>query len=69
VFAASYFCCTSAHALESFDAGSCTAATAGYSGKCVSNLQALPDDNRPYPGITVDGYFGGPGRRSYVARS
>jgi Putative peptidoglycan binding domain len=38
--------------------GSCTPLAAGDSGKCVSGLQALLDDNRPYPGITVDGYFG-----------
>jgi peptidoglycan hydrolase-like protein with peptidoglycan-binding domain len=24
----------------------------------VSSLRALLGDNRPYPGITVDGYFG-----------
>lgn len=30
----------------------------GDSGKCVSSLQALLDDNRPYPGITADGYCG-----------
>ncbi len=58
VFAASYFYFTSVHALESFDAGSCTPLAAGDSGKCVPSLQALLDDNRPYPGITVDGYFG-----------
>jgi peptidoglycan hydrolase-like protein with peptidoglycan-binding domain len=38
--------------------GSCTPLAAGDSGKCGSSLQALLDDNRPYPGITVDGYFG-----------
>jgi peptidoglycan hydrolase-like protein with peptidoglycan-binding domain len=38
--------------------GSCTPLAAGDSGKCVSGLQALLDDNRPYPGITADGYFG-----------
>jgi|HubBroStandDraft_6_1064221.scaffolds.fasta_scaffold923923_1 hypothetical protein len=58
VFAASYFYFMSVHALESFDAGSCTPLAAGDSGKCASSLQALLDDNRPYPGITVDGYFG-----------
>jgi peptidoglycan hydrolase-like protein with peptidoglycan-binding domain len=58
VSAASYFCFTSAHALVSFDARSCTPLAAGDPGKCVSNPQALLDDNRPYPGITVDGYFG-----------
>ena len=56
VFAASYFYFTNVHALESFDAGSCTPLAAGDPGKCVSDLQALLDDNRPYPGITVDGY-------------
>jgi peptidoglycan hydrolase-like protein with peptidoglycan-binding domain len=58
VFAASYFYFTSAHALESLMPGSYTPLTAGDSGKCVSSLQALLDDNRPCPGITVDGYFG-----------
>jgi hypothetical protein len=37
--------------------GSCTPPAAGDSGKCVSSSQALLGDNRPYSGITVDGYF------------
>jgi hypothetical protein len=36
--------------------GSCTPLAAGDSGKYVSSLQALLDDNRPYSGI-ADGYF------------
>jgi peptidoglycan hydrolase-like protein with peptidoglycan-binding domain len=39
---------------------------AGDPGKCVSDLQALLDDNRPYPGITVDGYFGSQTPRAVV---
>jgi hypothetical protein len=49
VFAASYFYFMSVHALESFDAGSCTPLAAGDSGQCGSSLHAFLDDNRPYP--------------------
>jgi peptidoglycan hydrolase-like protein with peptidoglycan-binding domain len=66
VFAASYFYLTNVHALESFDAGSCTPLAAGDPGKCMSDLQALLDGNRPYPGITVDGYFGAQTPRALI---
>jgi peptidoglycan hydrolase-like protein with peptidoglycan-binding domain len=66
VFAASYFYLTNVHALESFDAGSCTPLASGDPGKYVSDLQALLDDNRPYPGITVDGYFGAQTPRALI---
>jgi peptidoglycan hydrolase-like protein with peptidoglycan-binding domain len=58
VFAASYFCFTAVHALESFDTESCTPLALGSSGKCVSSLRALLNRNQPYPAIAVDGYFG-----------
>jgi peptidoglycan hydrolase-like protein with peptidoglycan-binding domain len=58
VFAASYFYFTSARALARFDAGSYMPLATGDPGKCLSSLEALLDDNRPYPGIIVDGYFG-----------
>ena len=58
VFAASYFCFTTTHALESFDTGSCTPLTLDSSGKCVASLQALLNDDQPYLSIPVDGYFG-----------
>ena len=57
-FAASYFHFTAIHNLESFDTGSCTPLAPGYSGKCVSSMQALLNRNQPYPVIAVDGYFG-----------
>jgi peptidoglycan hydrolase-like protein with peptidoglycan-binding domain len=46
--------------------GSCTPVAAGDSGKSVSSMQALLDDNRPYPGITVDGYFGAQTQQAVV---
>jgi len=66
VFAANYLYFTNVHALESFDAGSCTPLAAGDPGKCVSDLQALLDDNRPYPGIIVDDYFGAQTLRAVI---
>lgn len=58
VFTASYFYFTTIHTLESFDTASCTPVSLDSSGKCVSNLQSLLNDNQPYPPIAVDGYFG-----------
>jgi hypothetical protein len=58
VFAASYFYFTTTHALESFNARSCTPLALDSSGKCVSSLQELLNANQPYPPIAVDGYFG-----------
>jgi len=59
VFAASYFYFTAMHAFEVFDTGSCTPlALDSPPGKCVSSLQKLLNDERPYPEIAVDGNFG-----------
>jgi hypothetical protein len=58
MLAASYFYFTTMHALESFDTGSCAPLALGSSGKCVSSLQTLLNNNQPYPTIDVDGYFG-----------
>ena len=59
VFAASYFYFTAIHAFEVFDTGSCTPLTLDSPpGKCVSSLQELLNDERPYPEIFVDDKFG-----------
>jgi Putative peptidoglycan binding domain len=61
VFTASYFYFTAVHALESFDTESCTPLTLDSPpGECVASLQALLNDDLPYPypAIAVDGNFG-----------
>jgi len=67
VFVASYFYVTAVHALESFDTGSCTPLALGSpAGQCVASLQALLNDDPPYPAIAVDGYFGGGTERAVI---
>ncbi len=59
VFVASYFYFTAIHAFEVFDTGSCTPLDhTSPPGKCVSSLQKLLNDDRPYPKIAIDGHFG-----------
>ena len=69
VFAASYFYFTATHALESFSE-SCMPMKLDrpdQSKGCVSSLQSLLNDDRAYPEIHVDGYFGGKTKTAVIA--
>jgi Putative peptidoglycan binding domain len=66
VFAASYFYFTTTHALESLDTASCIPLTVGSTGKCVSRVQVLLNEDLRYRAASVDGSFGKQTRQAVI---